>query len=218
MPDSENSRTLPSARCKNRLPDYSHDARVRSWLRSIQPSVWTDTSGSESCSVLSLWGAWNDANETCGRLCREQQSLETKMLNSAGGFPIVKLEIPGQDKLIVAHTFKDIEFWLPGEGLAEMRDAAKSELRVKVEKWNAADERYGHSKALAAEAEIAQVEQTLAQSLWETAAYSTADIIAKLHSIVETEDPGCHMQERPWPQLRGVLGDLMRIEQSSRSA
>jgi hypothetical protein len=140
------------------------------------------------------------------------------VLNAAGGFPIVRLEIPGQDKLIVAHTFHDIDIWLPGEGLAKTRDAAKSELKAKVEKWNAADKQHGYSKARAAEAETAQLEQTLAQSLWETPAHSTADIIAKLHSIVEMEDPGCHLQQSPWPQLRAVLDDLMRIEQFSRSA
>ncbi len=218
MTDSENSRTLPSVRRKNPPSDCSHDACARSWLRSIQASIPTDNSGVESRSVLSLWRAWDDAHATCGQLCHEQQNLETKMFKAAGGFPIVELEVPGQDKLIVVHTFDDIDIWLPGEGLAKRRDAAKSELQVKLEKWNAADKQHGYSKARVAEVEIARVEQTLAQSLWEAPAHSTTDIIAKLHSIVEMEDPGCHFQERPWPQLRSVLRDLMRIEQISRSA
>lgn len=71
---------------------------------------------------------------------------------------------------------------------------------------------FGYSRTRDAEAKVADVEQALAKSLREASAHTTSDIIAKLHSIIETEDPGSHCKERPWPQLRIILADRVRIE------
>lgn len=36
--------------------------------------------------------------------------------------------------------------------------------------------------------------------------------IAKLRSVIETEDPGVGVEETPWPELRLILADLLRID------
>jgi hypothetical protein len=40
-------------------------------------------------------------------------------------------------------------------------------------------------------------------------------VIAKLHSLIEAESPGPRHMEEPWPHLRSILADLLRIDGSS---
>jgi hypothetical protein len=62
-----------------------------------------------------------------------------------------------------------------------------------------------------AEEEIAHVEEALAKELWSTAPKSVAGVAVKLHSLLEMEDPRSALQEAPWPELRTILADLVRI-------
>jgi hypothetical protein len=62
-----------------------------------------------------------------------------------------------------------------------------------------------------AEDEIADVEEALAKDLWSAAPQSVAGVAAKLHSVLEIEDPGSALKEAPWPELRTILADLVRI-------
>lgn len=163
-------------------------------------------------NVLALWRAWYEAHEEGRRLCHQQQRLETEVLNAASGFPVLKLEIPGEGSPVVVHTCAQIDALLPGEAMAEERKTAKTELAARIRKWNTADEQFGYSRTRQAETQIAGVEEASAKFLWEAPALTTSDIIAKLHAILETEDPGSHFIERPWPQLRLLLADLFRID------
>jgi hypothetical protein len=117
-----------------------------------------------------------------------------------------------EDRPIVVRTCAQIDTLLPGDAMAEARKTAKTELAARLQKWNAADELFGYSRTRHAETQMAGVEEASAKLLWEAPAHTTSDIIAKLHAIIETEDPGSHFKERPWPQLRMVLTDLVRIE------
>ncbi len=161
---------------------------------------------------MALWRAWYDANEAGKRLCHQQQRLETEVLKSAGGFPVLKLEIPGEAKPVVTRTCQEIDSWLPGAAMAEARKTAKAELAARIRKWNAADEQFGYSRTRSGETQIAGIQEASANSLWEAPALTTSDIIAKLHAIIETEDPGSQLMEMPWPQLQIILADLVRID------
>jgi hypothetical protein len=79
--------------------------------------------------------------------------------------------------------------------------------------WEAADEEIGYSRARKAESEMMDQEQPLLKALWGTPARSIVGIIAKLHSVVETEDPGDSLKETPWPELRSILTDLVRLSE-----
>jgi hypothetical protein len=36
-------------------------------------------------------------------------------------------------------------------------------------------------------------------------------VAVKLHPLLEKEDPGSALQEAPWPELRTMLADLVRV-------
>ncbi|WP_426240146.1 hypothetical protein [Pararhizobium sp. DWP1-1-3] len=213
MTKSENDRTLPAITRRKML--FATTAYLSALTDHTAPGASHPSSDQESIApgnVLALWRAWYDAHEEGKRLCHQQQRLETEVLKSAGGFPVLQLEIPGEDKPIVVSTRQEIDSWLPGDAMAEERKTARSELAARIKKWNVADEQFGYSRTRHAETQIAGIEEASANTLWEAPALTTSDIIAKLHSIIETEDPGSHFKERPWPQLRIILADLVRIE------
>jgi hypothetical protein len=62
------------------------------------------------------------------------------------------------------------------------------------------------------EMEAMDAEEALAKTLLATPASSMIGAIAKLHSVIETEDPGVGLEETPWPELRMILADLLRID------
>lgn len=45
-----------------------------------------------------------------------------------------------------------------------------------------------------------------------TTRQSIAGVTAKWHSPIEMEDPGSRLKEMPWPELRSILVDLLRID------
>ncbi|WP_105425631.1 hypothetical protein [Neorhizobium tomejilense] len=92
-----------------------------------------------------------------------------------------------------------------------MRRQARAALVARRSEWKAADKRVGYTKAKKAEEEIADVEEALAKELWSAAPRSVAGVAVKLHSLLEMEDPGSALQEAPWPELRTILADLVRI-------
>lgn len=213
MTDSENKRTLSAITCRKMLfatTAYLSTLTDHTACGASHPS--SDQVTSAAGNVLALWRTWYDAHDKGKRLCHQQQRLETEVLNAAGGFPVLKLEIPGEGSPVVVHTCAQIDALLPGDAMAEERKTAKTELAARIRKWNTADEQFGYSRTRQAETQIAGVEEASAKSLWEAPALTTSDIIAKLHAILETEDPGSHFIERSWPQLRLLLADLFRID------
>jgi len=216
MADSENSRTLPAITRRKMLfatTAYLTALTDHTAHGAAHPCSDQETNAREN--VLALWRVWYDAHEEGKRLCHQQQRLETEVLKSAGGFPVIRLEIPGEDKPVVVQTYHEIDTLLPGDTMSEARKAAKAELAASIKKWNAADELLGYSRTRDAETQLAGFEEASAKSLWEAPSHTTSDIIAKLHAIIETEDPGSHFKERPWPQLRMILADLVRIGRSA---
>lgn len=216
MADSENSKTLPAITRRKMLFATTAYLTALTDHTAHGASHPFDNQGSNAArNVLALWRTWYDAHEEGKRLCHQQQRLETEVLKSAGGFPIIRLEIPGEDQPVVVRTCQQIDTLLPGDAMSDVRKTAKTELAARLKKWNRADKQFGYSRTRQAETQMAGVEEASAKSLWEAPSYTTSDIIAKLHAIIETEDPGCHFKERPWPQLRMILADLVRIGHSA---
>ncbi|WP_051900387.1 hypothetical protein [Neorhizobium galegae] len=161
--------------------------------------------------VVSLWRDWLAAHRLCSEACRRQQKLETEMLRQLGSFPRVKIGFSEGDGFMWAYTTEEIDRLLPNPDQAETRRAARAELAARRADWNTVDAWIGYSSAKKAEAEIAEVEDALAKELWNTSSRSVAGIAAKLHCVLETEDPGSGLEEAPWPELRTILSDLMQI-------
>lgn len=77
--------------------------------------------------------------------------------------------------------------------------------------WTQADALVGYSRALLAEAKAADVEEEIAEALWATPATSLAGVAAKLDAMLRHGEWCEDCDEFPWPQLRGVLGDVARL-------
>ncbi|MDM9629059.1 hypothetical protein QTL95_24510 [Rhizobium sp. S152] len=161
--------------------------------------------------VVSLWQEWLVAHKSFGEACRRQQTLETEMLRELRSFPRVKIVFSEDEGFVWAYTAEEIDRLLPNSRNEDVRRKAWAELATQNLDWNAVDVRIGYSKAKETEAENADREDELSDALWGAAPQSFAGIAAKLHCVLETEDPGSGLQEAPWPQLRAILADLVRI-------
>jgi hypothetical protein len=80
------------------------------------------------------------------------------------------------------------------------------------EAWKAADREVGYSKALEAEERAAIAEEEVAETLWNTPAQSIAGATAKHHAIVNKWQPSATSDQYPWPQIRAVIADLLKID------
>ncbi|WP_412066252.1 hypothetical protein [Rhizobium sp. SYY.PMSO] len=158
---------------------------------------------------MALWRKWQEVHQRRYELCVLQQTREARILQTVGRFPIVKLQVPGEEKPVVAYTDQEIECALPGPEMAEARQCAKDKLRSLRKMWNAEDERIGYSRAYEAEREVMDAELKLANALWKRPAHSIEGVTAKLHPLVEIEDPNARMEDSPWPMLRSLLADMI---------
>ncbi|WP_172745507.1 hypothetical protein [Neorhizobium galegae] len=133
------------------------------------------------------------------------------MLREFGSFPRTKVPLSEDCGFMWAYSSREIDRLLPNADQDEMRQQARAALAARWSEWKAADKRLGYTRAKKAEKEIAGVEEALANELWSTAPQSVAGVAVKLHSLLEMEDPGSALQEAPWPELRTILADLVRI-------
>lgn len=68
-----------------------------------------------------------------------------------------------------------------------------------------------YEKALEASA----AEDQAAEALWRTPARSVAGATAKLHAFGTKWQPSSTSEEEPWPQIRSVIADLLKIDTGS---
>ncbi|WP_152564344.1 hypothetical protein [Neorhizobium vignae] len=151
------------------------------------------------------------AHRLCGEACRRQQKLETELLREFGSLPRIKVPLSEDCGFIWAYSTREIDRLLPAADQDEMRRQARAALAASRSEWKTADKRVGYTRAKKAEEEIADVEEALAKELWSAAPRSVAGVAVKLHSLLEMEDPRSALQEAPWPELRTILADLVRI-------
>ncbi|MDW9507992.1 hypothetical protein GOA81_23825 [Sinorhizobium meliloti] len=72
-----------------------------------------------------------------------------------------------------------------------------------------------YEKALEAEDRASAAEDHAAEALWRTPARSVAGATAKLHALVTKWQPSSTSEEEPWPQIRSVIADLLKIDMAS---
>ncbi len=70
----------------------------------------------------------------------------------------------------------------------------------------------GYSEALEAEDCAAIAEDKAAEALWDIPAQSVAGVTAKLHAILSRSQPSPTSPDEPWPQLRGLMADLLAFD------
>lgn len=224
MADSENSRTLPTfTRRKIKSPTGKRDniPRVidrRNLLaiasrflsaRIIDPDAPPRKPG--PTPVREMWPTWYALHQQCTRTTRLRQKLEATLLQQAGGPPSVTVSLNGEPQPIVIHSFAEINqlaFRLNNDQLSQ----ARGELRNRCKQWKKADERLGYSAAVSSEQDLIQRTGIAARVMWITPPSSLIEVTAKLHCLIVTLDPRLQQEDDPWPQLRTILKDLIRME------
>ncbi len=196
MGDSENSRTLS---------------------KIMQRHILATGAEPHTDVALTLWTEWFMLRERREALSVKQQAMETRLLAMVGSNPIIDLANPDDEASAFAATDDEIDTLLPGEDMAETRRRAKARLGELRSEWDAADDQIGYSRTHQEELDVMHAELAAARRLWMVPAGTIAGVAAKLHSLIEWEDPGTTPGESPWPELRLVLGDLIEIGELKRS-
>ncbi|MDX0018206.1 hypothetical protein GOC03_02295 [Sinorhizobium meliloti] len=62
---------------------------------------------------------------------------------------------------------------------------------------------------------LAVCQDHTAQALWRTPARSVAGATTKLHALGTKWQPSSTSEEEPWPQIRSVIADLLKIDTGS---
>lgn len=205
MADSDHSRTLTRVTGRTILAIAAGSLMAR--VTNASPA--TPSTGD---AALSLWRDWTDAHQKTCRLGRQQQSLERELVSIAG-FPTVELQIPGRVEPISVTTDAEIDRWLGGDDdLTMARASARTALAIRRRAWDAADERIGYSRIRQEEDAAAEEAEQIAEALWDCPARSIADAAGKLHAALIMGETSEDCEEFPWPQLRSVLADLVRLD------
>ncbi|GCA49901.1 hypothetical protein KGO5_02347 [Sinorhizobium sp. KGO-5] len=211
MADSETSRTLHAISRRKKCPanhtpenlPYQIDRRNLLPVAAELLSARLAESGaarreSGPTPVRELWPQWYARQRHCVRATRLRKRLAAEMLKEAGGTPVADIERRTQ-----------VEAETPAQTRAEFRERRKL--------WRQADQRLGYSAAAALEQELAEQAGVLARVMLIMRPSSFIEVTAKLHCLIVTHDPGLKLEDPPWPELRTMLKDLIRIA-GARSA
>lgn len=207
MADSENSRILPFKTRRNIL---SAGAAFFMAAATKQASGTPRTPPESDASLLALWRKWNSAHQRRCELTALQRQLEAK-LSEVTDKPLVAMHIPGEEMPLFVSSVEEIEQALPGAETVEARNTAVEQLRSLQHEWNITRWELGYTQACEEEVIADRLEWELAEALWQSSAHSLDGVVAKLHSMIEMQDPNAFMTDTPVPMLRSILADLMRI-------
>ncbi|TCM48336.1 hypothetical protein C8J36_11436 [Rhizobium sp. PP-F2F-G48] len=206
MADSETNRTLPPITHRNLLSTAvallsAYDAKPRSEVSREDPQL---------DAALLCWQEWATAQARLTQLNDTQSRLEKAMAREV--LPAhVMLEVLERPAPVFAETDEEIHHWMKGPHYKKARLSAKTELGKRRAAWNAADIRIGFTKAKRAEEAAADRSAQLSDELLDLPASSVAGLAAKLHVVITDGQPGPDNGEFPWPQLRLILLDIVRL-------
>ncbi|MER9680881.1 hypothetical protein NKJ23_16315 [Mesorhizobium sp. M0184] len=160
--------------------------------------------------ALALWREWCAAHKLTQRLCRRQQRLETRLVQSVG-FPCVTVRLPeGED--VTIHSIEVLNEVLgKGPDMAALRENAEADFAGYQARWDAAAEATGYIAALRAEREAGERAADLLEALSTTRATTLAGVAGKLDAVLREGEAWEECSDFPWPQIRSALSDLVRI-------
>ena len=166
--------------------------------------------------AVAAWREWQAAYEETDRLNREQQRLERELAETVG-FPNVKIHL-SDGRTVTLHSFEELRDLVGVSSIdVAVRAKAEAELAAYQGRWDASDRAIGYSAVIRAEIAAGDRAETLLEALSETPAISLAGVAAKLDAILREGQPSKSDAEFPWPQIRSVLQDAVRIgEQTAK--
>jgi hypothetical protein len=167
--------------------------------------------------ALALWYEWRAAYRSTAEMCRKQQRLETRLINRVG-FPRAEVFLPDEDMTVTVHGPEHIEELFGHDpSWVATRAKAEADLAAYQTRWDAADRELGYSAAKREEQDAADHEQDLFDTLTYTPATSLAGVAGKLHAILREGESWEDCSDFPWPQVRSVLVDVVRLGQAMQS-
>ncbi|MER9776704.1 hypothetical protein [Mesorhizobium sp. M0220] len=211
MADSDNTTTLPSVTRRRVLAGTV--VATTAW--TLEGNASADGAGSTNLrpdSALALWREWEKAHKQTKLLCRRQQRLETRLVESVG-FPCVTVRLPqGED--ITIHSIEALNNVLgKGPDTAALREKAETDFAVHQARWDAAAEETGYTAAFTAEREAGNRAEELLEAFSTTPAMTLAGVAGKLDAVLREGEAWEECSEFPWPQVRSALRDLVRISE-----
>ncbi|SDN89848.1 MULTISPECIES: hypothetical protein [unclassified Ensifer] len=218
MADSETSRTLPAITRRNKdandgdpknLPnriDRRNLLLVAERLLSERIANIDGPRESGPTPVTELWPRWYAYHHHCLRATHLRKRLASNMLQTAGDLPISELERAGDDGAFPIRSVAALH----RIALLDV-GSRQAELRERHKRWREADQRLGYSAVAALEQELAEQAGVLGRVMLIAPVSSAIEITAKLHCLIVTHDPGLKLEDAPWPELRMMLKDLIRI-------
>ena len=158
--------------------------------------------------VAEVWRAWRRAHARTLRLCRRQQHLEARLLATIG-YPKAALPERGGQGPHAAFSIADIERFFDDDSLACRQ--ARAEFASHQARWDSSVAESGYLNVLQQEAASEQLEKEVAERLFATPASTLSGLLAKLDVMLREAPQGREDEEFPWPQLRAVAKDVMRL-------
>jgi hypothetical protein len=149
------------------------------------------------------------------RVIRLREKLQAELLEEAGDLPVVMLPNVGKDAVVEVRSFADLNRMAPQLD-ADHLSQARAELRRRRKRWKEVDRRLGYSAAVALEQELAEQAGISGRVMWITRPSSLIEVTAKLHCLIVMHDPSLKLEDTPWPELRTMLKDLIRIAENRR--
>lgn len=208
MADSDNSMTLPFVTRRRVLAGGMITTAL-----VLEKSALAGNAVATSMppdQALMLWWEWETAHTLTERLCRTQQRLETRLVESVG-FPCVTVRLPESGDVTI-HSIEALNEVLgKGPDMAALRKKAEADFASHQARWDAAAEEGGYTPALRAEREAGDRAEDLLEAFSTTPATTLAGVAGKLDAVLREGEAWEECSEFPWPQIRSALSDLARI-------
>ncbi len=160
--------------------------------------------------ALALWREWETAHKLSERLCRSQQRLETRLVESVG-FPCVTVRLPEGGNVTVHSIAALYELLGKGPDMVALREKAEFDFAAHQSRWDATAEETGYTAALRAEREAGDRAEDLLEAFSTTPATTLAGVAGKLDAVLREGEAWQECSEFPWPQIRSALSDLVCI-------
>ncbi|MER9344050.1 hypothetical protein NKI41_25225 [Mesorhizobium sp. M0601] len=212
MGDSDNTTSLPFVTRRQVLAG----GMIASTALMLEKSTFTGNAAATNVSLsdpaLALWREWQTAHRLTERLCRRQQRLETRLVESVG-FPCVTVRVSeGED--VTVHSIEALNELLGRRpDMAALRQKAEAGLTAHQARWDEAAEETGYIAALRAERKAGDRAEDLLEAFSMTPATTLAGVAGKLDAVLREGEPWEECSEFPWSQIRSALSDLVRIAQ-----
>jgi hypothetical protein len=213
MGDSDNTTTLPFVTRRRVLAG----GMITSIAVALEKSALAGIAAARNFPLdpaLALWREWETAHKLTERLCRRQQRLKMRLVESVG-FACVTVRLPAGDDVTI-HSIEALNEVLGKEpNMAALRETAEAQFAAHQARWDAAAEETGYSAALRSEREAGDRAQDLLEAFSTTPATTLAGVAGKLDAVLREGEAWEEGSEFPWPQIWSALSDLVRIAQQT---